>query len=390
MEIRRKQHYLLSIDILKGLAVFPMVIGHSLQWWDRSFVNNYEQNASLIPLIAIVIGLMVLPLFLFIYGFNQTNSFFRHNKNPNGKTKEIRVHAIKRGILFLLLATIAQFFMWIVRSFPNLEIQKLPNYLVSWHLFHIFSFTTFFLLLVWELSLSIRHKLKVQFYIYKIFMFLILCFAILTIFLFILFHNYTLTHPIVFPIEFNLNRVLEHILLDIGSAGLIPWLFFPLLGAFLASYLVLPENKKNLSNKKLLLPLMLSGVLLFLGFITLAFERYASPALLSPSTYPRVFISSGYILLSFLFLLTVIDLKNIIPKEKILKLISPIFIVSDITLTVYFIHPVIFILNPELIHTETQIMLLASFYSLSFIFIAWLWKKFDYRFSLEYFIKKLT
>ncbi|MHA1228858.1 MAG: hypothetical protein ACTSR2_13490 [Candidatus Hodarchaeales archaeon] len=389
MTLKQKKQYLLSVDIMKGIAIFPMVIGHSLQWWNRTLVNNYDQSDSLFIITIIVIGLMVLPLFLFVYGFNQTNSFLRWENSQ--KKKQITSHTCRRSLIFLLLASISQLIMWFVRSFPDLNLSTIPNYLVSWHLFHIFAFTSIFLWLIWKLSHLIQRKIFLNCSISTIVCFITSFLAISVFFLFVFFHEYTMTRPIVFPIEFQIDRIFEHIILDIGSVGLIPWLFFPLLGSITASILDIPNNKFNFLNlSKLIFFMTFGSSLLFVGLFSLNFERYASPALLSPSTYPHILISSGVLLLTFILLLVIIDLKEIFPRKSLLRYLLPIFLVSDISLTIFILHPLIFILDPKSIPNQAIFAFLAISYSLFFIPLAWFWNKFNYKLSMEWFIRKYS
>ena len=158
IEIKDKQtFYLVSVDILKGLAIFPMVIGHCLQWYDINLVLNFVNNHIIITTL-IAIGLVVFPLFLFIYGFNQTNSFLRH-KYLKDRSK-VRKKAVKRTLILIAFAIIAQTIMTFVRS-PD-EWFKLPNYILSWHLFHLFAFSTISLLLMWELAIWLSEKNSTQ------------------------------------------------------------------------------------------------------------------------------------------------------------------------------------------------------------------------------------
>ena len=98
-EKTKRSFYLFSVDILKGLAIFPMVIGHCLQWYDITLVLNFV-NSHIIITALVAIGLMVFPLFLFVYGFNQSNSFLRRKKMEN--QSKIRGKALKRTLILIM------------------------------------------------------------------------------------------------------------------------------------------------------------------------------------------------------------------------------------------------------------------------------------------------
>ncbi len=75
-ELYEKRSYFITVDILKGLAIFPMIFGHSIGWWDSQLPRNYETGSLLLGFI-IITGVMVFPCFLFFAGFNQVNSLLK-------------------------------------------------------------------------------------------------------------------------------------------------------------------------------------------------------------------------------------------------------------------------------------------------------------------------
>ncbi|MHA1945030.1 MAG: acyltransferase family protein [Candidatus Hodarchaeales archaeon] len=387
IENRKKNpFYLVSIDILKGLAIFPMVIGHCLQWWDYSLVLNYVDSHIIIMLL-ISIGLMVFPLFLFIYGFNVCNSFLRRRNLKN--QPEVRKKALKGALILFLFATFAQAIMTVVRS-PN-EWLKLPNYIVSWHLFHLFAFSTLFLLLMWEVAIWISEKvdstsLKVE----RAFLITLVGSSVIVLFLYFFFHEYTKGQPVIFPVNLDILSILGHALLDIGSAGVIPWLFFSLTGGITASLLDLTNSEIETARKTTVLLLIGFLLVLILGFYTLTLEPFVSPALRVPSSYSHLFISTGVVGSLTMSLLFVFDLNKNLKVRNLQDLFSPIIVVSKITLTIFIIHPVIFILDPRIIPSLELLLILTTIYSLLFVPIAYIWQKWDFKYSSEWFIQSKT
>ena len=384
IENRKKNpFYLVSIDILKGLAIFPMVIGHCLQWWDFSLFVNFADSQIIITLL-ISIGLMVFPLFLFIYGFNQCNSFLRRRNSKN--QPEVRKKALKRALILILFATFAQAIMTVVRS-PD-EWLKLPNYIVSWHLFHLFAFSTLFLLLMWEVAILMSEmvdnpSLKVE----RAFLITLVGSSIIVLFLYFFFHEYTKGQPVTFPVNLDILSILGHALLDIGSAGVIPWLFFSLAGGITASLLDLSHSEVEASRKTSLLLLVGFLLVLIVGVYTLTLEPFVSPALRAPSSYSHVFISTGVVGLLTMLLLLVFDFNKNKRVRNLQNLFSPIIIVSKITLTIFIIHPIVFVLDPKIISSLEVFLISATFYSLLFVPIAYIWQKYDFKYSLEWFMQ---
>jgi len=379
----KKPFYLVSIDILKGLAIFPMVIGHSLQWWDISLAMNYADGPIIITLL-MTIGLMVFPLFLFIYGFNQSNSFLRRRKVNN--RQKIRTRALKRALMLIIFATFAQAIMTFVRS-PD-EWVKLPNYIFSWHLFHLFAFSTISLLLMWEIANWISKKTDNQsIRVERAYLLILVGISIIVLLLYFFFHEYTMGQPVTFPVELDIISILGHALLDIGSAGVIPWMIFSLAGGITASILDLSQSEIKTARKNAILLLVGFLLVLIIGILSLNMEPFVSPALRSPSTYSHVFISTGAVGSLTMFFFLIFDLNDGVRYENVKNLFSPVIVISKITLTIFIIHPIVFALDPNTIPSFETFFPLATLYSLMFIPIAYIWQKWDFKYSFEWFIQ---
>jgi hypothetical protein len=360
-----------------------MVIGHSLQWWDISLVMNYADSHILITLL-ISIGLMVFPLFLFIYGFNQSNSFLRRKKVNN--QPKVRLKALKRALILIIFATFAQAIMTFIRS-PN-EWVKLPNYIFSWHLFHLFAFSTISLLLMWEVAIWISKKtdnrsLGVE----RVYLLILLGISIIVLLMYFFFHEYTMGQPVTFPVELDIISILSHALLDIGSAGVIPWMLFSLAGAIAASLLDLSHSEIKTARRNAILLLVGFMIVLTIGILSLNIEPFVSPALKSPSSYSHVFISTGAVGSLTMFFFLIFDLSGSVRYENVKNLFSPVIIISKITLTIFIIHPIVFALDPNVIPSLEAFFLLATLYSLLFVLIAYIWKKWHFKYSFEWFIQ---
>lgn len=380
--------YLLSVDILKGIAIFPMILGHSVGWWDQDLSRNYEEG-SLAIIIILITGLMVFPCFLFLYGFNQVNSFLKNQRNDSYHT-EIRSHALKRTCIFFVFASLALVLMAIIRAPGNPE--KILNYLFTWHLLHLFAFSTLFLLILWELSNWFARRTNEYWDYQKFLTFLLLLSFIIVIILFILFHDYTVAreNTRVFPVPLEIISILENIFLDISSCGIIPWLSFVLAGGITASLFKLTCIQKNNLVQKIKLIISVNMLFLIFGIYSLRFERFISAGLGYASSFSHLFISIGLIGVIFAILTLELDIRKRIPHKTSFKLFYPIFIVSNISLTVYLIHPVVGVIHPSLIPSETVLLFLISLYCLFFVILAHFWQKWDFKFSFEWIIKKFS
>lgn len=385
-ELYEKRSYFITVDILKGLAIFPMIFGHSIGWWDSQLPRNYETGSLLLGFI-IITGVMVFPCFLFFAGFNQVNSLLKKGLIPSNR-RQIRSRTIKRSFIFFILAIISMILMSFVRS-PD-DLGKIVNFFFTWHLFHMFAFSALFILLIFELSCWFSDKNSIKLSI-KHFMVLGLFISLLlVILLFVFFHDYTTVHPSSFPVDLDIIKIIENIFLDVSSCGVIPWLSYALAGGLTASYLNLTHFSKKNILKKSFIVFFVNSLLLLVGIIFLTSEKITSAGIGSPSSFSHVFISIGLIGSINILLLLIVDIYQSIPPEVIKKYTHPIIAISKISLTVYLVHPIFAILNPEIIPSETILYMIVALYCLFFVFLAILWKKWDFKFSFEWFISRLS
>ncbi len=384
--LRQERFYLTTVDILKGLAIFSMIFGHGIGWWDLSLMRNYE-NGSLAIVVIMVLGLMVFPCFLFFSGFNQVNSILRKGVNPSTRF-QIRSHSIKRGFFFFLLGVISMFLMFLVKS--QGDMRTLLTYLLTWHLLHIFGLSTLFILAILEFAYWIDGKIGLNWKIRHLFTIFLLINLLFVIFFFFLFHNYTISYSREFPVNLDIQSILENIFLDVSSCGVIPWLSFSLAGGLTASFLDLQNLQKEILPKKGFFILFINFLILLIGMLFLQFERFISAGIGYASSFSHVFISIGLIGFFNLFLILIFDVYQYISQERIKKLLYPIITLSKISLTIYFVHPIVGIFNPNIITSELMLLILITIYCLFFILIAIFWQKWKFRYSLEWFMRRLT
>ncbi|MFX0183943.1 MAG: hypothetical protein ACFE95_12740 [Candidatus Hodarchaeota archaeon] len=387
IKTQKGRFYLVTVDLLKGIIIFPMILGHGVQWYYQTLAIKYEEG-SFAVFVIIATGLLVFPCFLFIYGFNLINSFLRHGKDASNHSK-VRGRALKRSLIFLFIATLGQVLMAIIRSPEKPEL--ILNYILTWRLLHIFSFSTIALLLVWQFAWFLK-KFDLKWNLDYIQYLRILLSISLTIILllFIFFHSYTLMREKSSPVILDPLAVLERAILDIGSYGLIPWLSFSLSGGLIASFLNLSNREIKEIRKGDILSIFISILFCVLGFMSLETERFVTPALQEPSSFPHVFISIGVITLVTTLLIISLDLYQIIPYDTISKVFYPLIIVSNISLTVYLSHTLIAFLDPTIIPSEPILLILVFLYGLLFVVIAHIWQRWEFKYSLEWIIRKYS
>jgi hypothetical protein len=192
------------------------------------------------------------------------------------------------------------------------------------------------------------------------------------------------------PVPLDPLLVLERAILDIGSYGLIPWLSFSLSGGLIASFLNLPNREIPEIRKGDILSIITSVIFCISGFMSLKTERFVTPALQEPSSFPHVFISIGVITLLTTLLIISLDLYQIFPYDTISKVFYPLIIVSNISLTVYLSHMLISFLDPTIIPSEPIFLILAFLYALLFVVIAHVWQRWEFKYSVEWIIRKYS
>ena len=98
----KRKFYLISTDILQGISVYIMVLGHTGLWWDHTLDEQYPNlpHGFFYDLIFILIffAFLIPPGFLFWYTLNSVNSILR--KQGKGNDHDIRSRLLKRAVVF--------------------------------------------------------------------------------------------------------------------------------------------------------------------------------------------------------------------------------------------------------------------------------------------------
>ncbi len=384
---KQEQFYLASVDILQGISVFYFIVWHTMLWWDHQLDNRWP-NVILTTNIFMTTAMVIPPLFFFLYGFNVVNSLLRRSSS-NFERRNSRTRLLKRAVIFFLVAEFCEGSAGLVTN-P----EYLLNYFLTWELFHLFSLSTIFLLLVFELTWKLEEKKAYNYRKVSISVLVFFLGVIIAIFLFI--HDFSSGLAIEkMHVDLTVDSILKRTVFEYGQNPVIPWLSFPIIGGIIAIFLDLPHEQKSAILKKVRLVLLSGVVPLVIGALYLGIEKYISTAVYYPASSSFLFISIGTIILSTMFLILFLDLNSHGSHQTVIKIVSPLILISKITLTIFIIHNVVYIISPEtpllkaLISSETAAMILGFFYSLIFILIAFIWQKWNFKFSLEWTILKL-
>ncbi len=382
LKTEQKRFYLATVDILQGVSIFLMVVGHAMLWWDPSIDTRWP-GITPFAFVFIGIGLLAHPCFFFIYGFNVVNSLLRKEESEH---RETRHRLLKRTIIFFLVAEFCEGSAALVNS-P----EYLVNFLLTWELFHMFALSTLVLLLVFEVAWQIDVKGYGNFK--QVISVILLSLLLLIVMTFLLIHDYSNDLGIqTFYVSLDINSILQRALFEYGQNPVIPFLSFPIVGGLLASILDLPHEQENIVLKKAYMVLTIGFIVLISGISLLGIERYVSTPMLYPASSSFVFIAIGVFLLITTILIIMIDLKLLYSPKTTNKVFLPVILISKISLTIYIAHNIAFIIPAKsqlvqvLIPSETAIIIAGILYSLFFVFISYYWQKRNFKYSLEWMI----
>ena len=352
-------------------------------WWDNTMDARWP-NLSWGITIFMTTALIIPPFFLFLYGFNNTNSLIR--KSDINNRHNARIQFLKKTVIFFIIAELSEGMAGLVVS-P----EHLINYLFTWELFHLFSFSTFVVLLIFEIAWFIEVKLGFNYKKVLIPLFSGSLIAVLGFFL--IFHDYSgLVGTKGIYVNLDINSILERIFFEDGQNPIIPWIAFPIGGGLIGSVLDLQYKEKKELVKPMIGVIGLGACFLILGIFFLGKEPYRSTAVLYPASSTFVLFSLAALILITTFLILTIDLPS---RERIINAFSSIILISNISLSVFIFHNVAFIIPPDspivlfLIPDLTASMFIGVLYCVVIVFIGRLWKKVNFKYSVESIIWKL-
>ncbi|MHA2297369.1 MAG: hypothetical protein ACXAEU_06940 [Candidatus Hodarchaeales archaeon] len=345
-------------------------------------INNWGEINFLIAVIAVT-GMMVFPSFFFLHGFNQMNSLLKSENITNFRA--IRSRAIKRSLIFLLIAFLAQAGMALVSS-P----EKVLNFVLTWQMFNLFALSALVVPLSFELACIIEKRMGGNVDQRQVLIVVQGMFSLLILLIFIISHDYSMTSEVATPVALDFIAILKHALLDDGTTPVIPWLVFSLTGGGLAAFFDLPSIKKNDFREKAFLIIITSSSCLIIGvWFLMNGVPFISAVLFYPASPSLIFIVLSLLMSCTTILILVIDMNEDL-HLKTKKLLHPIISLSNISLTVFIIHQAAFALPPSIITTEVIFFVSFGLYSMFFVIISLFWQKAEYKWSLEWIMRKYS
>lgn len=346
-------HY---IDFIKGLAVIFMVFQHLGVWfwdipWDR--VTNLLTDFPVYMAFNATGGFSA-PAFVLGAGIG---SYFFHRKyNSN-------VKLIQRGILLLLFGQIMN---------ALVPLWFTPG---SWYVLHLIGFC----LIVSPLILKLK---KQQ---YKVILLFI-------IFIITLFFQYHLKTPFKMASkrmgDFTIAGGVFRIMLFEGHFPVFPWIIFFISGIISAEII---ESKKNIKFLFYSIGLFSTSALTYIFYLIFPFSKnpniikfFKTAATFYPLYPVMLFALLGTVFLS-IFILSKIKFSSG----------NPIVTTGRLSLTIFFLHVVIFKQGLSMIGYYKYFPTIISFFlmlfvSFIFILLSIIWSKYKFKFSLEWILRKLS
>lgn len=377
---KEKRFYLVTTDILQGIGLILMMIGHAGHWWDHELARSWPHLEFWSNFI-ISWGFLVFPMFLFVYGFNTTNSLLKRDSLDAQNQQSIRL--IKRSIIFVIFTLISQLLMGVITG-------EWLEWLLTWHLFHVFALSTLLIVLFFQIIWRFEKKKGHQ--LLSIFFLLSLIFILL---LFLILHDYSVSENLYDPVSLDLGNILGHIFLDLGSCPILPWLSYSLAGGLMASFLKLSISSKNEIIRKAKFVYLAGIVFILIGLIIefTGIEIWISAPVLKPASTSFVFGSIGLLAIGILTMIFSLDFKHEMATRRINKLILPVVLLGNISLTVFVTHNIFYIIDPAVVDVvanllsvsgEFSTILFGLFFSLISMIVTMIWANWKFKYSFEW------
>ncbi|KKL77047.1 hypothetical protein LCGC14_2038810 [marine sediment metagenome] len=344
-----------SLDILRGLAVFLMILFHVFMEW----MNWAPRDYGFFRDIMVFFGFLAPPFFLIISGMAYY-FFIKRKINESVSKLNIFSKVIKRSLFIFVVPTVLQIGMEIIF---NIELTNV----IYWSIFQVIAFS----MILFFSFLFIKPNLK------RIF-----CFSLIILIFFldfiISYHNYN-----------------DLSILDEGVFAFIPWASFYILGLLFGD--LISGWRQEHINKKVIISIIagLGGIIIFFIWVIIyPHSYYFTPSFTHFPPYFMLMIGIFIILFSVCYYW--IDIKG-----KVFYLQNSVIHWSKLSFSIFYIHfgfIALGILVFPLIISESYfygfsiyqfIILIILFFLSNEIFIR-IWKRYNYFLGLEWSMNKIS
>ncbi|MFX1452607.1 MAG: heparan-alpha-glucosaminide N-acetyltransferase domain-containing protein [Promethearchaeota archaeon] len=349
-----------SIDTLRGLSVIFYLMFHFASWWTSAsglWLFGYWEHEILLAPIP-YLGMVAAPIFIMVSGMSQRIAL-ESRRMQNFPETEIRIHAIKRGLILLIFHFFLHFLYFYWEPGKNV-----------WWWDEIATIAASGIIIYFTSKISVKWRLiliGLMIYFYPA--------------LRIILHMEQDYFLLIYNAPWSVDRFLAGMISN-GTCPLIPQASMAILGSILAEYLINIKNKENQS--KVLIKLTIFFVLLILISTIIRYIPYFSTWDLGF----HLIQSFGIWGLIFIVIYWIQDI-NRVPPLRVFTFLS------SLSLTLFYIH-VVFGYAVIFLSGGVQKLSAYSFYIIliSFILIIFnvsiFWSKIKFKGSLEFILRRLS
>ena len=339
-----------SVDFLRGLTVFSMIIYHFFVYWVQMKKDNYGPFVEFFYFF----GYLAAPFFLIISGISY-HIFIKKKIDAEQSNLKIFIEVLKRAVFIFIISTFLQIFF-------GFSLGMKIEFILYWSIFQVISFSMVLFYLIQFCKQSLR----------------IIIHLILTIFLIyfeFIIKSYNLTF-LYFLVE--------------GTFEFVPWASFFLFGLIFGE-LILSFSNDNLNRK--LISLIILGISCLLYIVI--WMNYYWFYYFVPYFFPNFILMIGIfcILSSISYYLLDMKNKNFYFQESIIRW-------GQLAFSIYYIHlgliAVGVILFPVLLNEFYTngflpyffLIILLIFFVVLEIFTK-IWQKYNFIFGIEWIMNKI-
>jgi len=343
---------IVSLDIMRGFAVFFMILFHFFMEW----MNWAPRDYGFFRDIMVFLGFLAPPFFLIISGM--AYYFFINKKiNKSFSKSNIFSEVIKRSLFIFGVPTLLQIGMEFVF---NMELTSI----IYWSLFQVIGFS----MVLFFSSLFLKQNLRRILYIGLIILFFFLDFIIT-------FHNYN-----------------DLSILDDGVFAFIPWVNFYIFG-LLSGDLISSWPKKQVSRKLIISTIIgIGGIITFLIWVVFFSYSYY----FTPHFIPYFMLTVGIFIILFSACYYGIDIKG-----RVFYFQYSIIHWGKLAFSIFYIHFGLIALGilifPLLIgeiyysgFSIFQFIILIIVFFLSLEIFLRIWQRYNYFLGIEWFMNKIS
>ncbi|MFX0141620.1 MAG: acyltransferase family protein [Candidatus Hodarchaeota archaeon] len=346
-----------TIDNIRGLCIFLMVLGHILGWWMR------PEDLWLSLILNYILGDIAGGGFLFVSGLSAV-IFFRSRLNKHKTSDDISIKQVNNEYL--------------IRALLILVVALLYNSATAIGTLNPLNIWKWFIPLTIATSLLFGYPLLKTSKSFRLFFAAFIWIA----------HFLILSYLLPYQGQYNIFGIIYYVLYNpIGLHPILNYFSFFIIGTVVGDVMfeVYIKNDRNerqqgLKNKLWLPSLIIGPVLILIGVL------FFFPNFLKHGTFSSIFYSLGVLLILFSLLLILEEFETF----KVKKNYTFFYFYSYYSLTIYFSHNILYFLFLSQLNVITVWIATVGTFILLTLLIRVIYKKYREKASLKAQIARLT